>query len=65
LSERYVERKNGTPTAVVMGAEAFEEWVETLEVLSKPKTFKSLRQGVKEVKADKFKSFEQVFGEPQ
>jgi hypothetical protein len=25
----------------------------------------ALRQGVKEAKADKFKSFEQVFGEPQ
>ena len=65
LSERYVVTKNGTPTAVVMGAEEFEGWVETLEVLSNPKALKSLRQGLKEAKAGKFKSFEQVFGEHQ
>lgn len=65
LSQRYVVTKNGTPTAVVMGAEEFEEWVETLEVLSNPKAAKSLRQGLKAAKAGKLKSFEQVFGEPQ
>ena len=65
LSERYVVTKNGTPTAVVMGAEEFEGWVETLEVLSNPKTVKSLRQGVKEANAGTFKSFKQVFDEQQ
>ena len=65
LSERYVVTKNGTPTAVVMGAEEFEGWVETLEVLSNPKALKSLRQGLKEAKTGKFKSFKQVFNEEQ
>lgn len=65
LSERYVVTKNGTPTAVVMGAEEFEEWIETLEVVTNPNTLKSLRQGLKEAKAGKLKSFKQVFGEAQ
>ena len=65
LSERYVVTKNGRPTAVVMGAEEFEGWVETLEVLSNPKALKSLRQGLKEAKTGKFKSFKQVFNEEQ
>ena len=65
LSERYVVTKNGTPAAVVMGAEEFEGWVETLEVLSNPKALKSLRRGLKEAKAGTFKSFKHVFNEEQ
>ena len=33
LSERVIVTKNGAPKAVVMGAEEFESWVETLELL--------------------------------
>lgn len=65
LSERVIVTKNGTPKAVVMGAEEFESWVETLELLSNPKAVKSLEQGLKEAKAGKFKSFKDVFGEKQ
>ncbi|MCC6139452.1 MAG: type II toxin-antitoxin system Phd/YefM family antitoxin [Nitrospira sp.] len=65
LSERVVVTKNGAPTAVVMGAEEFESWVETLELLSNPKAVKALKQGLKEAKAGKFSSFEDVFGEEQ
>ena len=65
LSERYVVTKNGTPKAVVMGADEFESWVETLELLSNPKAVKALKQGFKEAKAGKFHSFKDVFGEDQ
>ncbi len=65
LSERFVVTKNGTPKAVVMGAEEFESWVETLELLSNPKAVKALEQGLKEAKAGKFRSFKDVFGEDQ
>jgi hypothetical protein len=34
-------------------------------VLSNPKALKSLRQGLKEAKAGKFKPFKQVFDEEQ
>lgn len=65
LSERFVVTKNGTPKAVVMGADEFESWVETLELLSNPKAVKSLKQGLKEAKVGKFHSFKDVFGEDQ
>ena len=65
LSERVVVTKNGHPEAVVMGIAEFERWVETLELLSNPKTVTSLRQGLKEAKAGKAHSFKDVFGEEQ
>ncbi len=65
LSERVVVTKNGVPKAVVMGAEEFDSWVETLELLSNPKAVKALKRGMKEAKAGKFRSFKDVFGEDQ
>lgn len=65
LSDRYIVTKNGTPKAVVMSAEEFEGWVETLEFMSNPKAVKALDQGLKEAKAGKFHSFKEVFGEDQ
>jgi len=65
LSERVIVTKNGTPKAVVMGAEEFESWVETLELLSNPKAVKALEQGQKEAKAGKLRSFKDVFDEKQ
>lgn len=63
LSERFIVTKNGTPKAVVMGADEFESWVETLELMANPKAVKALDQGLKEAKAGKFRSFKDVFGE--
>ena len=65
LSERVVVTKNGRPEAVVMGADEFESWVETLELLLSLKAVKSLKRGLKEAKAGKFRSFKAAFGEEQ
>ena len=65
LSDRYIVTKNGVPKAVVMSAEEFESWVETLEFMSHPKAVKALEQGLREAKAGKFHSFKEVFGEEQ
>jgi PHD/YefM family antitoxin component YafN of YafNO toxin-antitoxin module len=48
-----------------MGADEFESWVETLELLSNPKAVKSLKQGLKEAKTGKLHSFKDAFGEEQ
>lgn len=48
-----------------MNVEEFESWVETREFMSNPKAVKALKQGLKEAKAGKFHSFEEVFGENQ
>lgn len=65
LSERYVVTKNGVPKAVVMSAEEFESWVETLEFMSNPKAVRALERGLKEAKAGKVRSFKDTFGEDQ
>jgi len=65
LSDRYVVTKNGSPKAVVMSADEFESWTETLELLANPKAVKALEQGIKEAKAGKFRSFKDAFGEAQ
>jgi hypothetical protein len=51
---RGLVTKNGRPKAVVMGADEFESWVETLELLSNQKAVKSLKQGLKESKPEIF-----------
>ena len=65
LSKRFVVTKNGTPRAVLMSAEEFESWLETLEITSNPQTVKALDQGLKEAKAKKLSAFKDVFGEEQ
>lgn len=65
LSARFIVTKNGTPKAVVMGAEEFESWVETLELLSNPKAVKALEKGLKEAKTRKLRSFKDVVGHEQ
>lgn len=65
LRQRYVVTKNGVPRAVVMSADEFESWVETLELMSNPKAIKALEQGLRDAKARKFRSFKDVFGEVQ
>jgi len=65
LSERIIVTKNGTPKAVLMGAEEFESWVETLELLSNPKAVKALEQGLKEARTGKLRSFKDIFAEDQ
>ena len=65
LSERFVVTKNGTPRAVLMSAEEFESWLETLEITSNPVTVEALDKGLKEAKSKKLSTFKDVFGEEQ
>ncbi len=65
LSERFVVTKNGTPRAVLMSAEEFESWLETLEITSNPATVEALDKGLKEAKSKKLSTFKDVFGEEQ
>lgn len=65
LSKKFLVTKNGTPLAVLMSAEEFEGWLETLEITSNPQTVKALEQGLKEAKAKKLSTFKDVFDEEQ
>jgi antitoxin YefM len=64
LMERVVITRNGKPEAVLMGFDEYEEWVETLELLSLREARDGIREGLADLKAGRSRSFEEVFGEP-
>ena len=64
LMDRVVITRNGKPEAVMMAFEEYESWVETLELLSSPESVQGIRDGLKDLRAGRSRSFEKVFGEP-
>jgi antitoxin YefM len=54
--------RDGVPAAVLLSMDQFEGLMETLEILSDPKTMRSLRRSVKQAQAGKWLSHEAVFG---
>lgn len=63
--ERFVITKQGKPKAVLMNADEFEGWLETLEIVSDKKALKEIRKAKKELEEGKTKSFKEVVGRPQ
>lgn len=63
--ERYLITKQGKPAAIVMSADEFEGWLETLEIMSDKKALREIRQARKEIEKGKSYSFEEVVGRPQ
>ena len=53
---------NGEPKAVLMNAEDFDSWEETLEIMSDPELVKGIEESEKEIKEGKYATFEEVFG---
>ncbi len=51
LRQIFTITKRGTAKAVIMSADEFEEWAETLEIASNPKTVKGIKKGLKEIKS--------------
>lgn len=54
--------KNGVPAAVILSMEKFEGLIETLDILSDEETMKSLRKSIRQGRAGKWLSYEEVFG---
>lgn len=52
--------KNGKPRAVIMSAEEFDGWKETLEVMSDPKLMRDIKQAEKDFKEGKTIPWEEV-----
>jgi prevent-host-death family protein len=63
--ERFIITKQGKPAAVVMNADEFEGWLETLEIMSDKKGLEEIRKARQEIKAGKAKSFAEVVGRAQ
>jgi prevent-host-death family protein len=54
--------KKGTPVAVLLSMEKFESLLETLDILSDPRTMRALRAAIREAGKGEWVSYEQVFG---
>ena len=63
LGQEYVVTKSGKPAAVIMGFDEWESWKETLEILSNPKTMKSIRKSLKYFdRGGRGKLMDEIFG---
>lgn len=56
----YTITVNGIPNVVMMSAEEFEGWQETLEIMSDPELMKDIEEGIKDVKKGKTYTQEEV-----
>lgn len=62
LRRIFTITNKGTAKAVIMSAEEFEEWAETMEILASKKTVRGIKKGVKEIKTGKYVRHGEVFG---
>lgn len=58
--ERYCIMRNGEPKAILMSADDYLGWIETLEILSSKQAVKEIRQARKEADAGKVIPFEKI-----
>jgi len=63
--ERFLITKEGKPAAVLMNADEFDGWLETLEIMSDKKALKEIRQARKELEQGKGLSWKKVVGRVQ
>lgn len=52
--------RQGKPAAVVMSADEFESWQETMEILADPKAMAAIRRGEKDIRAGRVYRWEEV-----
>lgn len=55
--KRYIITKKGKPLAVLLSAEEFESWEETLYTLSRPQTMRVIREGERDWEAGRKEKF--------
>lgn len=61
----YTITKGGKPVVVMMSAEEYESWEETLDIMSDPEAVKGIEEGLDDLKHGRTYSFEEVFGMTQ
>lgn len=63
VPERYIITREGKPAAVLLGYEEFRNLMATLEVVLDPEMIEGIEEGLRDKKAGRIKSFEEIFGE--
>lgn len=57
----YTITVNGQPKAVIMNAEEYEGWLETMDIMSNPETVRGIEEGKKDLAEGRYSTFEEVF----
>lgn len=57
----YTITVNGQPKAVIMNAEEYEGWLETMDIISNPETVRGIEEGKKDLAEGRYSTFEEVF----
>ena len=60
VHEYVVITKQGKPQAVVMSADEFESWQETIEIMADKEAMAGIRQGLRDIRAGRVKPLEEV-----
>ena len=60
VHEHITITRQGKPAAVVMSADEFESWQETIEILDDPEAIAAIRRGLRDVKAGRVRPLEDV-----
>ena len=58
--EHVVITKKGRPEAVVMSAEEFESWQETLEIMADKQAVAAIRRAERDIKAGRVTSWDEI-----
>ncbi|MBI2426307.1 MAG: type II toxin-antitoxin system Phd/YefM family antitoxin [Candidatus Kerfeldbacteria bacterium] len=56
-SRYYTLTENGQPKVVVMSADEFESWKETLEIMSDPELVRDIKKAQKDIEEGNFENF--------
>lgn len=62
--EQVVITRDGTPSAVLIGAREYNSLMATLEEMADPGALRALREAQADVRAGRVYSYEEVFGHP-
>jgi len=60
LRNRFILTRDGRPQAVLMGAEEYEEWIETLDILQDRELMTGIEKGLADIKKGRMRPFEDV-----
>ena len=60
LRNRFILTREGKPQAVLMSAEEYEEWVETLEILQDKELMAGIEKGLADIKKGRTRPLEEV-----
>ena len=58
--DEYVITVNGVPKAVLMSADEYESWQETMDILSDPKAIKDIKESEKQIARGEYVTLEQL-----